>query len=674
MEINEQTDLTTLAGIVKEKVNGLIKVYSRLILQTFLLFLAVTFIVVVILLLLFTSVDSLNGRVAVFGLIVIGAAGYALWAVLKPLFKIFKNPKSKGKEIFRKDHPELFALIDEVVAKVDCLQPKHVRVSDECNAYVYYSTMLGYMKTGRQNLTIGLPIVYGMSKTELKSILSHEFGHFTQKSVQINSTANLSEFICGSIARSIDEAEQSDETSVKLARGYIRYAAKIMTDQYHKIAPYNGILSRAQEFDADHYSQQVAGTDASVSALCKLDRISDRWNEFLSMLYYYQVNQKRSPEAVLPAYETFFKAMDKRTHETITPESHLSEPLSRIKSRITSADMADTHPSKDERVKAIRSYPAIDTDWDDSPAIEYFRDDLVEDIFNGVPWEIKQEIDPGATVFDRKKDITPEEIDTMLGNSTPPHLNLFGKFRLFLMPEEYGTGEPEAEESGTDESLFSEENAMILEEFYTAEDDMATLESVAEEHSPETRLCYLGKVYDGTNVPVEEHKAYFEPLKEKAAAIARRCNRWLDDKARELGEEALPRSYRIAALTEMSLSQLKEEARDVYTIDQRHDNTDGARNYVANFEKEFKERAESLMRSENGKSVFDYISGQVGLEADAVALVKTYFAGSKTSIHDIFQAYLTVASTADSFADMAWEKIKRELILGQKPSTEKEGQ
>ena len=38
-------------------------------------------------------------------------------------------------------------------------------------------------------------------------------------------------------------------------------------------------------------------------------------------------------------------------------------------------------------------------------------------------------------------------------------------------------------------------------------------------------------------------------------------------------------------------------------------------------------------------------------------------------IQDIPQAYVSIASTSDSFADMAWDKIKRELILGQKPST-----
>ena len=670
MEVNEQTDLLTLAKTVKKKVNGLIGVYSSLILLTVLLFLVVTAVVVLILWGLYVS-NVLYGRLIGFGLLIIGAAGYCLGVVLKPLLKIFKRPKSKGKEIFRKDHPELFALIDDVLSQVDCLQPKHVRVSDECNAYVFYTSLLGYIFNGRQNLTIGLPLLYGMNKTELKSILSHEFGHFTQKSVQTNRTANLSEFICTSIARAIDEAEQSEETTAKLAKGYVRFAGKVMTEQYHKIAPYNGILSRAQEFDADHYSQMVAGTDGSVSALCKLDRISDRWSDFYSLLYSYQINEKRSPEAVLPVYESFFKGMDGQSHETITPDRHFSEPLSRVESRITSADKDDTHPSMEERVKAIRSYPVIQTIWDNSPAIGYFQDALINEIFDDIPMEIKQIIDPGATVFDRKKDITPEEFTKEFENGTPSFLNLFGPYRLFLTPEYYQANVPESIE-GQEDTPFTEENARILEEFYMAEDDMMALESAAEKKSPETKFCYLGKVYDGTNVPIEEHKAFFNTLKEKAVSIARRCNKWLDDKATELGEETLLRSYRVAAFTDMILRPLNDAMRNVYAIGQAKDNREGAKNYVAKVENEFKERTKELIRSVDGTSVFDYMSEQLGLETDVISQVRSYFDGTKTSIDDICQVYFTIGSCSNSFATYAWERIKREFILGYKPSWENE--
>ena len=160
-----------------------------------------------------TTKGAVSYYAIVLGVCVIAVAGYCLAIVLKPLIKIFERPEARGKEVSRKDHPELFSLIDEVVMKADCLQPKHVRISNECNAYVYYPSLLGYIFTGRQNLTIGLPLLYGLNKTELKAVLAHEFGHFTQKSVSMNRVANLSEFICASIARAQDEIDQEDDES-----------------------------------------------------------------------------------------------------------------------------------------------------------------------------------------------------------------------------------------------------------------------------------------------------------------------------------------------------------------------------------------------------------------------------------------------------------------------------
>ena len=81
MTIDERTDLAVLAQTVKKKVNGLIGVYSLLILLTILLFLLVTVIVALILWGLYVS-DALYTRLLVYGLLVIGAAGYGLVVVL----------------------------------------------------------------------------------------------------------------------------------------------------------------------------------------------------------------------------------------------------------------------------------------------------------------------------------------------------------------------------------------------------------------------------------------------------------------------------------------------------------------------------------------------------------------------------------------------------------------
>ena len=122
----------------------------------------------------------------------------------------------------------------------------------------------------------------------------------------------------------------------------------------------------------------------------------------------------------------------------------------------------------------------------------------------------------------------------------------------------------------------------------------------------------------------------------------------------------------------MTLRPLNDAMQTVYAIGQTKDNREGAKNYVVKVENEFKDRTKELMRSEDETSVFDYMSEQLGLEADSISQVKSYFAGTKTSIDDICQAFIITGRMANSFAAEAWDRIKKELILGRNCSNERE--
>lgn len=667
MAMNEKVELATLANNVKKKVNGLIGVYALLIIGTILLFLIVTGIVILLEWAMFSE-GTVYGRAVVLGIMVILAAGYCLVIVLKPIFKIFEKPKRKGTEIKREDYPDLFGLIDEVVKEVDCLQPKHVRVSNECNAYVFHSNLLGYIRSGSQNLTIGLPLLYAMNKTEMKAILAHEFGHFTQKSVSTNRVANLSEFICASIARAEQEIENEDENSVaRWARGFARLAGKIMAGQYHKIAPLNGVLSRAQEFDADHFSQLIAGTDGSISALCKLDHMSDRWNEFYSMLVTYQKEKEWAPDDVHNLFGIVSRRADTQSGLEICPQDHLSKPVDRLTSRITSADMDDTHPSIEERLKAIRSYPEIDTLWDDSPALDYFQKSLISNVFNETTDEIKQLVYPYSTVF-LKKSLTAEEMDKQLDNSSPGYIDEFGKYRLFFSEETDMSGD-KGPHSEYEVFPFTKENARLLEEYYIAEDDLLYLRSVAEEASPKTKFCYLGKTYDGTNAPVSEQEAYFEPLKEKAISVARHCNWWLDRKAEEKDKVSLLKSFRISAMADLSLRSLDDAMRTVYSIIQTKP-SEGRLQYISKVENIFKERSASIMSEDVVGSVFDIVARENKIDEKDAQQVKSYFSGEAADPANMIQAFVTLGQNAYSYSESAWNQVERTLFFDREETTE----
>ena len=653
MELNEHTDLQTLAVHLKKRVNGLLGVYSVMILLTLVLYVVIVAAVGIAGYAIIKN-GRIHGRTFVLLFAIVVAATAALVAVLRPLFKIFIPSKKRGTEVHREDHPELFALIDGVVKDVDCQQPLHVYVNNECNASVGYRSIFGYLKKkGRQNLNIGLPLLYAMNRTEVKSILAHEFGHFTQKSVQMNQVANLSEFICGSILYSQENLEKADPDSyARYARGYVRFVGKVMMKQYDKVAPLNGILSRAQEFDADHYSQRVAGTEGSVSALSKLSHISSRWSNYRDILANYEKEEERAPESVLDSLWAFTRVSENLGLDKLAPEVRLTEPLAEFPSRVGPAADTDTHPSTAERVAALKRYPPIRTLWDDRPALGMFDKALTEKIFNSVRDDIQKAVYPETTVF-LKNNITPDEILEHFGDAVPPQYNAFYRDPVFFSEESApdGTDGPDP---------FTRENSCLAMEYHTAREDMETLLSIREENSKDAKFRYLDKEYDGTCAPVELHQAYFDPLHARMAEVARRCNGRLEKGAAEKGKDDIYHLFRSCAQVQFKLQEMYGSMRAAAYILQNGIQVSEAQGIVSRCIDDFRSAIEPFMIPDaEGKRDIDRVQGYVEYK-DLKNLTAFYENGASSLLID---AYSSFGEATMEAKDKAWRELVREVLL-----------
>ena len=138
--LSEKSDLLLLAKNLKKKVNGLLTVYGLLIFGTIVLFLVVVGLCGLAVWGMWES-GRIYGRAVVLLIGAIVVAGICVKVVLEPLFKIFDKRKNDGKEIKRADYPELFALIDEVVEKLESLGPvgRNVKWSIYGNQYGSFS-------------------------------------------------------------------------------------------------------------------------------------------------------------------------------------------------------------------------------------------------------------------------------------------------------------------------------------------------------------------------------------------------------------------------------------------------------------------------------------------------------------------------------------------------------
>jgi Zn-dependent protease with chaperone function len=108
--------------------------------------------------------------------------------LLKFIFKSHKVDRSHLIEINEQQEPELFKMIREIVQSVGTNFPKKVYLSSEVNAAVFYDSSFWSMFFPiKKNLLIGLGLVNAITKEELKAILSHEFGHFSQRTMKVGS-------------------------------------------------------------------------------------------------------------------------------------------------------------------------------------------------------------------------------------------------------------------------------------------------------------------------------------------------------------------------------------------------------------------------------------------------------------------------------------------------------
>ena len=654
-------DIPNIAKELRKKVNGLLLVYFLLIIGTILFFLAVV-AGAIFGAIFMISEEYFNFKIAALLLGAVIMAGVCVKVVLSPLLRMFERRDQVGTEIKRKDYPELFRVIDEIVEKAGCKFPRKVYIYNECNAFVNCRSIWGHLFNFRKNLTIGLPLLYTLNKTELKAILSHEFGHFTQKSIAINSIANLSEFICAAIARSLEQIEQADADSYEAkAQWFAELATKIMVKQYHKVAPLNGILSRAQEFDADTFSYSIVGSEAAISALSKISYFADRWNSIMGILYGY-VEDKRCPQDIYAFVRRFNDIANQKESLKIDSSVLFTSPKEVIKLNVLlDADTA-THPEMTDRCEAIRSLELVPTLWDKTPALEYFEEATVTKHLNQIPDELAKIKYPYSTTIFFKKDVTAEEIDTISENQLSNHLQFFYTSAIFT-----GTNawiEENEEHPEYEDSPFTEEAALTLRKFGRDRHDLNILEQIVDENSSQRVFSYFGKKYTGINVPIQEHRELTERSYAKAVEVARHCNYWMTQNTKD-NELAPYFNLMCASLATVSdLTAIEEQMGVVDSIYHANDKSTKALEYVRSVEEHYRQCIAYILElNESNQSRFLLIANYLGVKEEIITNIYSYFSNASTDLKPMITSYQQIVSILSDFIKVVWKKLVVELVI-----------
>ena len=258
--------------------------------------------------------------------LVIAAILRALWVKADP---------PRGIEVTRSEAPGLFAMLDEVRAKV--ASPRNngpkvdtVLIAPEFNAAIVQRPRLGVFGWHRNYVVIGLPLLRALARDEVMAVIAHEYGHLSDghgKSGQwvyrVRMTwLQLSQSLGGTLAGRIFQ------------RFFNWYGPWFNA--------YSFVLARSNEYAADRASAIVAGAHGAARALTRVAAEARRYDAFWQDLWGESGLERESvsPHTLMGAH--FVKPM---------AGSDVREALNAALADVT--DIHDTHPSLRDRLSAL---------------------------------------------------------------------------------------------------------------------------------------------------------------------------------------------------------------------------------------------------------------------------------------------------------------------------------
>ena len=476
-------------------------------------------------------------------LIIAGWAGLCCFGLMlalfliKPLFSITKsNAADNSIEIERDDCPLLFEAIEDIVKNTGNKMPKHVFLSADVNACVFFdSSFWSIFLPIRKNLKIGLGLFEDLSIDELKSIIAHEFGHFGQNSMKIGSTVYVVNQILYSLTYSYDFWDnmlrkwRSSSVSAFAFFGdvtglFANIVRHMNISMYRFVEKSYMQLSRQMEFDADAVSCRYIGSDVFVSAICKTEINSDNNETFLDILKQL-ISERKVVSNYFDAGRITKLSVSDEESRPIQYDVLLSQPLKKDlhESRVQIENIWDSHPSLLSRIEEalridVKSHGIPKDSWELIP--EQIRQKVSDEFFSKIN-DISNFVVLSPTEY---KEWMKKYVDKAY---MPSHLRpFFGR-----SPLPFNT----SEKAIIVYNPFTEKNKEIINEYIVASSDWDILKGLWNGNVEVESIKYNQRIYTKDSLPIEEHRAYFEDLVNKVAAIDRNVYHFLNSNCDKKG-------------------------------------------------------------------------------------------------------------------------------------------
>lgn len=446
--------------------------------------------------------------------------------LIKFLFKQHITDRSNLTEINRNDEPQLFQMIDEIVKEAGTDFPKKVYLTYDVNASVFYDSSFWSMFLPiKKNLIIGIGLVNTCTKQELKAILAHEFGHFSQRSMKVGSYVyNVNQIIFNLVNE--DESYENTVKGWSSASGFFAFFAElaikitqvikwILTKMYSFVNIRHMALSREMEFHADEVAANIAGSLALEESLLRMDLADNSYNAVINF-YNNKISENKSSKNI---YREHFFVMNFYANENELdfkydlPVVKSTESGLFNKSKLNIENQWASHPSTEDRIARLQKL-GITKDTDNLPAKTLFKnfeatdEKLTAKLFSNVEYE--------KTQFELDFETFKIEFEENYNKGT--FNKIFNNYYDNKNPNQFNLSlDNPSQTKNTFEDLFSKDKVEDVYTLIALENDKNVINSIADKTYAIKTFDYDGKKYKAneakTLIPILESQ--IKNLKEK---------------------------------------------------------------------------------------------------------------------------------------------------------------
>jgi len=444
-------------------------------------------------------------------MLALGAIGMGVMLVyfmLKSLAIKKNEPITTVGEITQNTDPVLYNFISKVCAETKAPSPKKIFLIDDVNAFVSYdSVLLSLFFPARKNLYIGLGLINSSTVSELKAVIAHEFGHFSQGSMRFSSYVyHFNQIIYKMVA---DNAEYNASLEkwagfsgyfalfARLNVGLIRAVQSIMSAFYKVLNKGYMGLARQMEFHADAVAASVAGSAPLITNLYRMELAKASYDHLLA---YYNGLVKENIKAD-NLFTHHFKLMQLLAlRENIQLKNGFpiidAGTVSQLGgSSIVIKDQWASHPSDEDRESALRKLNIVSETIDESAWMLFSNPDATqaehsERLYEGVSFS------PDAVVLSIEEFELKYQDLLRLKNFQPEYNGYYNN--RYISCFELNLSDYTPEDISMD-SLFSKEWLRVPKTVSRMENDILILDSISAEGAD-----YKSFDFEGLRYPIED--------------------------------------------------------------------------------------------------------------------------------------------------------------------------